>query len=241
MLVDDLVTLGTNEPYRMFSSRAEYRLRLRQDNADLRLTPIARDLGLVDAGRWRKFEAKRDAIATATAACRNTALAPGSELADRLEARCGEAVSRDTNLFDFLKRPGVTAAHLRAADAVDADIPSVALEQVEVQAKYDGYIKRQDHEIAKVKAEERVALPADLDYESIEGLSNELKEKLSLAKPRSLAQASRVPGITPAALSLLLIHAKRLAARRAAERGKSTAPDREEAPPVGGPVARRTA
>ena len=122
----------------------------------------------------------------------------------------------------------MTAVHLRAVGAVDADIPCVALEQVEVQAKYDGYIKRQDHEIAKVKAEERVALPAELDYESIEGLSNELKEKLSLAKPRSLAQASRVPGITPAALSLLLIHAKRLA--------RPAAPDREESPPAGEPA-----
>ena len=246
VLVDDLVTLGTNEPYRIFSSRAEYRLRLRQDNADLRLTPIARDLGLVDAERWRRFEAKRDAIERAATACRNTALTPGSELATRLEARCGEAVARDTNLFDFLKRPGVTAAHLRAVDAVDADVPSVALEQVEVQAKYDGYIKRQDHEIARVKAEERVALPAELDYGRIEGLSNELKEKLSLAQPRSLAQASRIPGITPAALSLLLIHAKRLAGERegaplARERRTSTAPEREESPRAGEPAARRTA
>ena len=246
VLVDDLVTLGTNEPYRMFSSRAEYRLRLRQDNADLRLTPVARELGLVDGERWRKFEAKREAIGRATAALKAASLTPGSELGARLEARCGEAVAKATNLFDYLKRPTVTAADLRAVEAVDANIPLVALEQAEVQAKYDGYIKRQDREIAKVKAQEGVALPPGLDYENIEGLSNELKEKLSLAKPQTLARASRIPGITPAALSLLLIHAKRLAGRLAAERGKpfgrdGIAPAREEPPPVGERAARRTA
>ena len=213
VLVDDLVTLGTNEPYRMFSSRAEYRLRLRQDNADLRLTPVARKFGLVDAARWRRFEAKRDAIQQASAALRATPLAPGSELGVRLEARCGEAVAKDTNLLDYLKRPAVTAADLVACDAVDAGIPALALEQAEIQAKYDGYIKRQDREIAKVRAQESVVLPPELDYASIEGLSNELKDKLSLARPTTLARASRIPGITPAALSLLLIHAKRLAGR----------------------------
>ena len=242
VLVDDLVTLGTNEPYRMFSSRAEYRLRLRQDNADLRLTPIGRELGLVDGERWRGFEAKRDAIGRAKAALKNTSLVPDSELGRRLEARCGETVARETNLFDFLKRPGVTAADLRAVDAVDADIPSVALEQAEVQAKYDGYIKRQDREIAKVKAQEGVVLPPELDYEHIEGLSNELKEKLLLARPRTLARASRIPGMTPAALSLLLIHAKRLAGRLAAGRGNDgVIPDGEEPSRVGERTARRTA
>ncbi len=234
VLVDDLVTLGTNEPYRMFSSRAEYRLRLRQDNADLRLTPVARELGLVDADRWRRFVAKRDAIGGAAAALRATSLAPGSELAARLEARCGEAVAKETNLLDYLKRPAVTAADLVAVDAVDADIPALALEQAEIQAKYDGYIKRQDREIAKVKAQEGVVLPAGLDYESIEGLSNELKEKLSLARPATLARASRIPGITPAALSLLLIHAKRLGARVDGGPG-------EEPQPIGERAARRTA
>ena len=230
VLVDDLVTLGTNEPYRMFSSRAEYRLRLRQDNADLRLTPVARDLGLVEAAHWHTFKAKRDAIESATAALKATSVAPGSELGARLEARCGEAVAKDTNLFDYLKRPAVTAAGLRAADAVDAGIPALALEQAEIQAKYDGYIKRQDREIAKVRAQDGVVLPPDLDYESIEGLSNELKEKLSLARPTTLARASRIPGITPAALSLLLIHAKRLAGRL-----------EEDRQPIAERAARRTA
>ena len=242
VLVDDLVTLGTNEPYRMFSSRAEYRLRLRQDNADLRLTPVARELGLVDGERWRKFEAKRDWIRRATAALKATSLMPGSKLGVRLEARCGEAVAKETNLFDYLKRPAVTAADLRAVEAVDADIPLVALEQAQAQAKYDGYIKRQDREIAKVKASEGVALPRGLDYENIEGLSNELKEKLSLAKPQTLARASRIPGITPAALSLLLIHAKRLVAEGGTSSGRGgIAPAREEPPPVGERAARRTA
>ena len=230
VLVDDLVTLGTNEPYRMFSSRAEYRLRLRQDNADLRLTPVARKLGLIDAARWRGFEAKRDAIKKASAALKATSVAPGSELGARLEARCGEAVAKDTNLFDYLKRPAVTAADLRAVDAVDAGIPALALKQAEIQAKYDGYIKRQDREIAKVRAQENVVLPRALDYETIEGLSNELKEKLSLARPTTLARASRIPGITPAALSLLLIHAKRLAGRL-----------EQEPQPIGERAARRTA
>ena len=242
VLVDDLVTLGTNEPYRMFSSRAEYRLRLRQDNADLRLTPVARELGLVDGERWRKFEAKRDAIRRATAALKAASLMPGSKLGVRLEARCGEAVTKETNLFDYLKRPAVTAADLRAVEAVDADIPLVALEQAEVQAKYDGYIKRQDREIAKVKASEGVALPRELDYENIEGLSNELKEKLSLAQPQTLARASRIPGITPAALSLLLIHAKRLVAEGGRSSGRGgIAPARQEPPSVGERAARRTA
>ena len=236
VLVDDLVTLGTNEPYRMFSSRAEYRLRLRQDNADLRLTPVAREFGLVDADRWRRFEAKRDAIGRANAALRATSLAPGGELGLRLEARCGEAVAKETNLLDYLKRPAVTAADLVAVHAVDADIPALALEQAEIQAKYDGYIKRQDREIAKVRAQESVVLPAGLDYGCIEGLSNELKEKLSLARPATLSRASRIPGITPAALSLLLIHAKRLAGRP-----DGSAPAGAESEPIGERAARRTA
>lgn len=243
VLVDDLVTLGTNEPYRMFSSRAEYRLRLRQDNADLRLTPTARDLGLVDGERWCRFEAKRDAIGRAKAALKDTSLTPASELCRRLEARCGETIARETNLFDLLKRPGVTAADLRAVEAVDTVVPSVALEQVEVQAKYDGYIKRQDREIAKVKAQEGVVLPPELDYENIEGLSSELKEKLLLAQPHSLARASRIPGMTPAALSLLLIHAKRLAGEREGEPSgrDGIVPAREDPPRVGERAVRRTA
>ena len=242
VLVDDLVTLGTNEPYRMFSSRAEYRLRLRQDNADLRLTAVARDLGLVDAERWRRFEAKRDAIGRARAALKRATLAPGSELGGRLEARCGETIARETNLLDLLKRPGVTAADLRAVDVVDANLPSVALEQVEIQAKYDGYIRRQDREIAKVKAQDGVVLPAELDYENIEGLSNELREKLLLARPRTLARASRIPGMTPAALSLLVIHAKRLAAAGGSRSGREGFVRAGDAlPRAGERASRRTA
>ena len=213
VLVDDLVSLGTNEPYRMFTSRAEYRLRLRQDNADLRLTPIGRRLGLVDGDRWRVFEGKRDAIDKTAAVLGSTVLVPGGDLATRLGRRTGEAVTKELSVLDYLKRPNVRAQDL---EVILADVPSDALAQVEIQAKYDGYIKRQDEQIAKVQAQEAVRMPKDLDYERIEGLSNELKQKLGAARPATLARASRIPGVTPAALSLLLIHAKR--AERSAER-----------------------
>ena len=210
VMVDDLVNLGADEPYRMFTSRAEYRLRLREDNADLRLTPVGRSLGLVGAARWRAFEDKRRAIDDARRLLATTAVAPGSDLAQRLADRCGEAVSKDTNLLDCLKRPGVRAADLAALAPALADVAPEALTQVEIQAKYDGYIKRQDDEIARVNAQRSIALPATLDYGAVAGLSNELKEKLGRARPSTLAAAARVPGVTAAALSLLLVHAKRI-------------------------------
>ena len=209
VMVDDLVNLGADEPYRMFTSRAEYRLRLREDNADLRLTPVGRTLGLVGDQRWRAFEDKRRAIDGARRLLAATAVAPGSDLAQRLMDRCGEAVSRDTTLLECLKRPGVRAVHLAALAPGLADVAPEALTQVEIQAKYDGYIRRQDDEIARVNAQQRIALPATLDYETVAGLSNELKEKLGRARPSTLAAAARVPGVTAAALSLLLVHAKR--------------------------------
>ena len=209
VLVDDLVNLGTNEPYRMFTSRAEYRLRLRQDNADLRLTPIGREMGLVDDRRWRAFEAKRESIRAATALLEAERVGPGTEVARALAARCGESVSKETNLLDLLKRPRVRASDIAAVVPGLAACSPEAVEQVEIQAKYDGYIKRQDEEIAKARAREEVVLPPDLDYAAISGLSNELKSKLSRARPATLARAARIPGVTPAALSLLRIFARR--------------------------------
>ena len=209
VMVDDLVNHGADEPYRMFTSRAEYRLRLREDNADLRLTPVGRSLGLVDDARWQAFEAKRNAIAAVQRQLAATVVAPEGGLARRLAARCGEVVSKDARLLDCLKRPGVRAADMAALVPALASAPADALAQVEIQAKYDGYIKRQDDEILRVKAQDRIPLPATLNYEGVAGLSNELKEKLGRSRPRTLAAAARVPGVTAAALSLLLVHAKR--------------------------------
>ena len=209
VLVDDLVNLGTNEPYRMFTSRAEYRLRLRQDNADLRLTPVGRDLGLVDERRWRTFEARRESIRAATAFLETERLAPGTDIAAALATRCGESVSKESTLLEFLKRPRARAADIAAVVPGLRAFPDDAVEQVEIQAKYDGYIRRQDEEIAKAKARESVALPSDLDYDGISGLSNELKGKLAAARPATLERAARIPGVTPAALSLLRIVARR--------------------------------
>ena len=209
VLVDDLVNLGTNEPYRMFTSRAEYRLRLRQDNADLRLTPVGRDMGLVDDRRWRTFEARRKSIRAATAFLETQRVGPGSDTATALATRCGESVSKDSTLLEFLKRPRARASDIAAVVPGLEAFPADAMEQVEIQAKYDGYIRRQDEEIAKAKAREKVTLPADLDYDGISGLSNELKDKLAAARPSTLERAARIPGVTPAALSLLRIVARR--------------------------------
>ncbi|MCZ6889308.1 MAG: FAD-dependent oxidoreductase, partial [Gammaproteobacteria bacterium] len=207
VLIDDLTTLGTNEPYRMFTSRAEYRLRLRQDNADLRLTEIGRGLGLVDDRRWQVFQAKRNAIATIERALLAALVSPGSTLAVELEQRTGERVNRETSLLEFLRRPQVSAGDV--AGSLGSAVDPVALEQVEIQAKYQGYIKRQDEEIERVKRQESVGLPNSLDFMAVEGLSNELKQKLTEIRPETLARAARIPGVTPAALSLLLVHAKR--------------------------------
>ena len=208
VLVDDLVSNGTNEPYRMFTSRAEYRLRLREDNADQRLTPIGRELGAVGAERWQSYQQKRLSIDLLHQRLAAVSVVAQSELAQALAAATGTAMTRDVHLATLLKRPEVRAEHIRA---VVPDLDPVVLEQVETEIKYQGYIERQDAEINRVRAHEAIVLPPDLDYLALHGLSNELKEKLVQARPSTLAYASRIPGMTPAALSLLLVHTRKRA------------------------------
>ncbi len=205
VLVDDLINLGTNEPYRMFTSRAEFRLRLRQDNADQRLTDLGVELGVVGAERARHFREKMTALEKLHGRIEGTQVAPGSELAGLL----GVDLTKHTNLAAVLRRPEVTARQLRAAFA---DAPAALVDQALIETKYAGYISRQDEEIAKIRRHEGMLLPDNLDYAVIDGLSNELKQKLSHNKPATLAKASRIPGMTPAALSLLLVHARKEAA-----------------------------
>ena len=206
VLVDDLINLGASEPYRMFTSRAEYRLRLRQDNADFRLTPLGRQLGVVGDGRWRAFSDRRERIDRLRSELRGRRVHPGSDLARALERGSGEALAKDATLLDLLKRPGITAASLLEA-GVSAD--EAALAQVEIEAKYAGYIRRQDEEIEQSQRDDSAPLPPDFDYASVAGLSNEVRERLRERLPATVAQASRVPGITPAALSLLRVHSRR--------------------------------
>jgi len=218
VLVDDLINLGTNEPYRMFTSRAEYRLRLREDNADVRLTPIGRKLGLVGEVRWRSYCHKRKLVDELAQVLGKRVLSPGSELATTLETATGERISKEGSMLGFLKRPRITLSGL--LDSLSSDLDSVlpelagvgreVLDQVEVEAKYEGYIKRQEGEIARVRRNENIRIPAALDYEAVQGLSNELREKLLASRPETLAKASRIPGMTPAALSVLLIYIKKL-------------------------------
>ncbi len=210
VLVDDLVTRGVSEPYRMFTSRAEYRLSLREDNADLRLTEIGRDLGLVDDVRWDTFNRKRDAVAREAERLKATWVNPRQlPQADAIRV-LGQPMEREYRLFDLLRRPQVTYNSLLtlpgAGEAVAA--PEV-IEQVEIQAKYQGYIERQQDEIDKSLAHESMPLPTNLDYADVRGLSFEVRQKLTQARPQTLGQASRIQGITPAAISLLLVYLKR--------------------------------
>ena len=214
VLVDDLINLGTNEPYRMFTSRAEYRLRLREDNADVRLTPQGFKLGLVSLAQHNEFIREREAVDKTVKELEARRLNPDTEEARLVQSNSGERVSKSQSAAEYLKRPKVNASHLgflfdKPEEADDAGLQARALDQAGIEIKYAGYIKRQDDEIARVKRHESFRLPEALDYNSIEGLSNELREKLQASRPASLARAARVPGITPAALSLLMVHVKK--------------------------------
>jgi tRNA uridine 5-carboxymethylaminomethyl modification enzyme len=214
VLVDDLVNLGTNEPYRMFTSRAEYRLRLREDNADHRLTGVGRELGVVGDERWRAYCGKRDALARLRAHLASARVLPDTGLAGELAAATGEKISREVTLEALLRRPNVTLEKLAAVvDPGEAD--AAVRQQVEIEIKYEGYIRRQEEEIARVRRHESIELPNDLDYPAVPGLSRELAEKLGQVRPATLARAARIPGMTPAALSLLLVQARKRAGGRA--------------------------
>ncbi|ANG65024.1 tRNA uridine(34) 5-carboxymethylaminomethyl synthesis enzyme MnmG [Marinobacterium aestuarii] len=208
VLVDDLITHGTAEPYRMFTSRAEYRLILREDNADLRLTEKGRELGLVDDARWAHFCIKREAIELEKQRLRETWVQPGSDRATVLNAKLKTPLTREYNLADLIKRPELEYRDVAAAAGGPEVDPQVA-EQVEIQFKYAGYIDRQREEIEQMQRQENTALPADMDYSLISGLSNELRSKLESVQPASIAQASRIQGMTPAAISLLLVYLKK--------------------------------
>ncbi|OEC38017.1 tRNA uridine(34) 5-carboxymethylaminomethyl synthesis enzyme MnmG [Pseudomonas sp. 1D4] len=217
VLVDDLITLGTQEPYRMFTSRAEYRLILREDNADLRLTEKGRELGLVDDRRWAAFEAKREGIALEEQRLKSTWVRPGTAQGDAIAERFGTPLTHEYNLLNLLSRPEIDYAGLVEVTGNGAEDPQVA-EQVEIKTKYAGYIDRQQDEIARLRASENTRLPDDLDYAAISGLSKEIQHKLGNARPETLGQASRIPGVTPAAISLLLIHLKKRGAGQSLER-----------------------
>ncbi|MEJ6122735.1 tRNA uridine-5-carboxymethylaminomethyl(34) synthesis enzyme MnmG [Vibrio sp. 2-Bac 85] len=217
VLVDDLSTLGTKEPYRMFTSRAEYRLLLREDNADTRLTEKGRELGLVDDVRWEAFSKKQELVVTELARLKNQWVNPNSINADKINELLKKPMQRESTLEAMIRRPEVTYETLMKVDGLGPAISDpIAAEQVEINIKYQGYIDRQLDEIAKLKRHEDTLLPKDLDYSEIKGLSNEVTAKLNDLKPESIGQASRVSGITPAAISILLIHLKKSGVRRKA-------------------------
>jgi len=216
VLVDDLITHGTTEPYRMFTSRAEYRLQLREDNADARLTPVGRELGLVDDTRWARFEAKREAVAQETQRLRALWATPANALGRELEVALGVAVSRETNALDLIKRPELDYARLMQVQGIGPGVDDVQVaEQVEIGVKYAGYLDRQRVEIERQQRNEGTAIPEGFHYASVRGLSAEVQQKLERVRPQTVGQAQRIPGMTPAAISLLLVHLER------ARRGQS--------------------
>jgi tRNA uridine 5-carboxymethylaminomethyl modification enzyme len=217
VLIDDLITIGTQEPYRMFTSRAEYRLMLREDNADLRLTEKGRELGLVDDERWVSFESHREHIEKELQRMRSTIIRPQDLSQRQSEGLFGAPLSREQRLDELLKRPGVGYKELMQIEKAGPGLENErAAEQVEIQIKYAGYIDRQHTEIERSRRNEETSLPSDLDYLGIKGLSSEVSEKLARLRPASIGQASRIPGVTPAAISILLVHLKKRKLRHSA-------------------------
>lgn len=208
VLVDDLITHGTKEPYRMFTSRAEHRLLLREDNADERLTAIGRELGLVDDERWAKFNQKMESIASETARLKDIWATPNNAIGKAFMENTGEILTKENSLLDLLKRPNITFADI--AKVSDSTVGDDVGEQIEISVKYQGYIDRQNDEIEQMKRLENTALPLDFDYAGVSGLSNEVVQKLTQVRPATLGQASRISGVTPAAVSLLAMTVKKM-------------------------------
>ncbi|CAA0291292.1 glucose-inhibited cell-division protein [Alteromonas infernus] len=210
VLIDDLATMGTKEPYRMFTSRAEYRLLLRKDNADSRLTAMGREIGLVDDARWAKYNDKMEAVETELQRLRGQWIHPDHAATPELNTMLKNPVSREHSLEELIRRPEMTYSQLMKIESVGPGIDDpIAAEQVEIQIKYAGYIARQMDEIAKTQRHENTLLPIDMDFSKISGLSNEVVAKLTEARPETIGKASRISGITPAAISLLLVYLKK--------------------------------
>ena len=209
VMIDDLVTSGTQEPYRMFTSRAEYRLLLREDNADLRLTPKGRELGLVDDQRWAAFNKKQEAVTSEINRLDTMMFSPEKIDQEVAKLVLGEPLKKASTAMDLLRRPAVDYVGLLTLLGEEQKVEDVVADQVVIRTKYAGYIQRQQNEIDRMQRNETTVLPGDINYDNVRGLSNEVREKLANARPNSLGQASRVSGVTPAAMSLLLVHLKR--------------------------------
>jgi tRNA uridine 5-carboxymethylaminomethyl modification enzyme len=215
VLVDDLITRGVSEPYRMFTSRAEYRLQLREDNADKRLTEIGRKLGLVDDARWEAYSRKNEAVMFEQARLKKTFVQPGQLSVAQMTAMFGKPLEHEYSLFELLRRPEVSYAQILTLDQSVGDADPMVREQIEIAAKYQGYIDRQTEEVAKSRGQENTKLPSGLDYTVIHGLPIEAQQKLNAHQPETIGQASRISGITPAAISLLLVYLKRVSRDKA--------------------------
>jgi tRNA uridine 5-carboxymethylaminomethyl modification enzyme len=212
VLVDDLVSLGTKEPYRMFTSRAEYRLIMREDNADMRLTERGKKLGLVQDKLWEVYKDKKNTAQAELTRLEKEKISPNTKEAALLEKETGERLNSSKTLKEILKRPKVLYGHLpRKLDGIKRS----AIDEIEASVKYAGYIERQKTDIERLQKNENTKIPNTVDYENVIGLSNEVKQKLSEARPQSLARASRLPGVTPAAISLLMVHLKKERKRKA--------------------------
>ena len=210
VLVDDLITRGTSEPYRMFTSRAEYRLMLREDNADIRLSELAHEMGLLPEQQWRAYVEKREAIEKEQQRLQDVWVQPQSDIARQLDVYLEKPISREARMADLLRRPELDYDKLTGIEALGPGVADKAVaEQIEIQAKYEGYLSRQSEEIEKARRHEEKQIPDDMDYSQVSGLSNEVRQKLMAHKPQTLGQAGRISGVTPAAVSLLLVHLKK--------------------------------